>query len=677
MKFLCFATGLISGPTLGLLAQMERPTHWTGSLHRKDSTKAVVRLKATIDAGWHLYAMNADEVFLPLQFKFPKSPFYKKVGKARQPKPHHEEYDDIMQGVARWFEKEAIFEQDLELLTQDDFELKVTVEGQACTDLGKCVQVEEEIIIPVKGTTGRKALFKPDSLPHDSVQTALPAATLAPKKTLLDDSSEVPMPEPLSDGVIKKLDDACGSSSVANADRSFWGIFLAGFLGGFLALLTPCVFPMIPLTVSFFTKQSHDRSKGLRNAILYALSILLIYTGLGFIITRLFGAEALNQMASSAFFNLLFFVVFVIFAISFFGAFEITIPSGFVSRVDKASTRGGLLGIFFMAFTLSLVSFSCTGPIIGTLLVEAAQHGSTQGPLLGMFGFSLALALPFAVFAAFPGWLQSLPRSGAWLNTVKVTLGFLELALAMKFISNVDLAYHWGIIRREVFIALWIAIFGLMGIYLLGGLRFKGDSGEPLSIPRLLLGTLTLSFVIYLVPGLWGAPLRLISGFPPPDFYAEWKSEDNTQCPLNLDCEHDYTKAMLRARRLQKPVMLDFTGWNCVNCRKMEENVWPEKEVISLLRNEYILASLYCDDKAPLPPAQQYRSALTGKRITTVGGRWSDFQQQYFKANSQPLYVLISPEGRLLAAPRGYTPSPREYAAFLREGLCRFRQLKE
>lgn len=656
-------------------AQIERPTRWTGEAEIKSEGRATLRLTATIDPSWHLYAMNTDEVFLPLRFRFVKNPWYKKTGSTRQPKPHHEEYDELMQGMARWFEKTVTFEQDIQILTPDDFDIRVEIEGQACTDLGKCVQISEEVVIPIKGTSGKKAVTQnlPDVTPvpvEASQDLTASQPTTPPDLT----QSKVPMPERLSDEVLSQLDPACGNGRFEAADRSFWGIFIAGFLGGFLALLTPCVFPMIPLTVSFFTKQSKNRSTGLRNAFTYAFSIIFLYTVLGFLVTRLFGAEALNQMASSAFFNLLFFVVFVIFALSFFGAFEITLPSSLINKVDRASERGGLIGIFFMAFTLSLVSFSCTGPIIGTLLVEAAHQGSTRGPLLGMFGFSLALAMPFALFAAFPGWLHSLPKSGSWLNTVKVTLGFLELALAMKFISNVDLAYHWGILKREVFIAIWIAIFGLMGIYLLGGLRFKDDSPGPLSIPRLLLGTLTLGFVIYLIPGLWGAPLRLISGFPPPGFYAEWQKEGEGHCPLGLDCVHDYAEAMEKARRLNKPIMLDFTGWNCVNCRKMEENVWPEKEVFSKLKNDYILASLYCDDKAPLPPDQQYRSELSGRLITTVGGKWSDFQQQFFHGNAQPLYVLLAPDGRLLAQPRGYTPSVKEYAAFLEEGLCRFRQ---
>ena len=663
-------------PQFALFSQIEKPTKWSAQVQTNKDNKSIIFITAEIDPAWHLYSMNTDEVFLPLKFHFKKSLFYRKIGKIRQPKPHHEEYDEIMQGMARWYEKSVTFEQDIELLTPDGFDIIVEIEGQACTDLGKCVQVQEELNISVAGSSGKKAQasdeFKSDTSFMKGLEiVADPTQNSDPVK------NDAPMPEKVSDDVLRNLDAHCGTGSYSIRDRTFWGIFIAGFLGGILALLTPCVFPMIPLTVSYFTKQSKGAARGLQQATIYALSIIFLYTFLGLAITKAFGAEALNQMASSAFFNLLFFIVFVIFAISFFGAFEITIPSSIISKVDKASERGGLIGIFFMAFTLSLVSFSCTGPIIGTLLVEAAQQGSTRGPFLGMFGFSLALALPFALFAAFPGWLKSLPRSGSWLNTVKITLGFLELALALKFISNVDLAYHWGIIKREVFIALWIAIFGLLGLYLLGRIKFKSDSDSPISIARLLLGILTISFVVYLIPGLWGAPLRLISGFPPPGFYTEWIKGTENHCPLELDCTHDYHEAMMRAQKLNKPVMLDFTGWNCVNCRKMEENVWPDAKVFKILRENYIIASLYCDDKQPLQPDAQYKSELTGKLIKTIGGKWSDFQQEYFNGNSQPLYVLLSPEGKILAAPRGYTPSAADYFAFLEEGLCRFKSLKE
>jgi thiol:disulfide interchange protein DsbD len=382
-------------------------------------------------------------------------------------------------------------------------------------------------------------------------------------------------------------------------------------------------------------------------------------------------------MASNVYFNMLFFIIFFIFALSFFGAFEITLPGSWVNKADTASERGGLAGIFFMAFTLSLVSFSCTGPIIGTLLVQAAQGRSYIGPLAGMAGFSFALALPFALFAAFPAWLHSLPKSGGWLNSVKVVLGFLELALALKFLSNVDLAYHWGFLKREIFIALWIIIFGLTGLYLLGKIKFSHDSEVThLTIPRLILAIITLSFTLYLIPGIWGAPLKLISGFPPPEFYKEWTKEQAHDCPHNLNCFHDYDEGMAYAKIQGKPVMIDFTGWSCVNCRKMEDNVWSDPKVLKRLSEDYVLISLYVDDKTPLPESEQRVSEHTKRKIKSIGNKWSDLQAGTYGTNSQPYYVLLDNKANLLAEPRGNTPDISTYLGFLDEGLCRFEKRK-
>jgi thiol:disulfide interchange protein DsbD len=377
-------------------------------------------------------------------------------------------------------------------------------------------------------------------------------------------------------------------------------------------------------------------------------------------------------MASNSFFNLAFFVIFIVFAVSFFGAFEIVLPSWLVNKADAASDKGGLIGIFFMAFTLSLVSFSCTGPIIGTLLVEAAHGRSYLGPLAGMTGFALALALPFALFAAFPSWLSTLPKSGGWLNSVKVSLGFLELALAMKFLSNVDLAYHWGFLKREIFIAIWIVIFGLWGTYLLGKLKFSHDSEvQHISVPRLVFAIVVFAFTMYLIPGLWGAPLKMISGFPPPEFYKEWVEPKESDCPHDLTCFKDYDEGMRYAKQQGKPVMLDFTGWSCVNCRKMEDNVWSDTKVLKRLSEEYVIISLYVDDKTQLPEGEQYVSE-SGKKIRTTGNKWSDMQRTQYETNSQPYYVLLDNNGKILAQPRGYTPEVDTYVKFLDEGLCRF-----
>ncbi len=395
-------------------------------------------------------------------------------------------------------------------------------------------------------------------------------------------------------------------------------------------------------------------------------------------------------MASNGIVNLAFFFIFVVFAVSFFGAFEITLPGKWLNASDRASERGGLIGIFFMAFTLSLVSFSCTGPIIGSLLVQAAVNGDVAGPAIGMLGFASALALPFALFAAFPGWLNSLPKSGGWLNSVKVVLGFIELALALKFLSSVDLAYHWGLITREVFIALWIVIFSLLGFYLLGKITLPHDSEQQhTSIPGLLFGILVLAFVVYLIPGMWGAPLKIISGFPPPSFYTEgWsyqpkgvhsevksitEAKDNEfHCPHNLDCFHDYNEGLAYAKSVNKPVILDFTGWSCVNCRKMEDKVWSDQKVLALLRNEFVLISLYVDDKTDLSEAEQYVSDVTGKKIKTIGNKWSDFQTTRYKTNSQPYYVLLDHEGEALFTPKGYDTSIEGYVDFLQSGISEF-----
>jgi thiol:disulfide interchange protein DsbD len=489
---------------------------------------------------------------------------------------------------------------------------------------------------------------------------------------------------------ISAADTSIGNTSETD-NRKAWAIFFAGFIGGLLALLTPCVFPMLPLTVSFFTKRSKTKSAGIRNALIYAGSIILIYVTLGLTITLLLGPDALNALASNSIVNLAFFLIFVVFAVSFFGAFEITLPSKWLNASDRASDKGGLIGIFFMAFTLSLVSFSCTGPIIGSLLVQAAVNGNVAGPAIGMLGFALALAIPFTLFAAFPGWLNSLPKSGGWLNSVKVVLGFIELALALKFLSSVDLAYHWGFLTREVFIALWIVIFSLLGLYLLGKLRLPHDSDQRhTSIPGLLSGIIVLAFVVYLIPGMWGAPLKMISGFPPPAFYTEGWSSQNTvnptgpqaspaisdnefNCPHNLNCFHDYEKGMAYAKEVNKPVILDFTGWSCVNCRKMEDNVWSDQKVLSLVNNDYVLISLYVDDKTPLPESGQYISEVTGNKIKTIGNKWSDFQTTRYKTNSQPYYVLLDHEGNTLAPAKGYDSSIEKYVEFLTTGIKEFK----
>ncbi len=493
---------------------------------------------------------------------------------------------------------------------------------------------------------------------------------------------------------------AIASSVPASVEkpRSLWDLFLAGLLGGFAALLMPCIYPLLPLTVSFFTKKSGSRGQGVFQSFLYGLSIIVIYVSLGLLITAFFGSDALNALATNGIFNLFFFLLLVTFGISFLGAFELTLPSSLANKLDENSEKGGLAGIFFMAATLVVVSFSCTGPIIGTLLVEAASKGDRLAPAAGMFGFSLALAIPFTLFALFPSALKSLPKSGGWLNSVKVVLGFLELAFSLKFLSNVDLAYHWNWFDREVFLSLWIALGILAGLYLLGKIKFSHDSDLPyLSVLRTFFAIIVFAFTVYMVPGLWGAPLKAISGFLPPvatqDFnLAGGYSEDGNTAPAQatsikskkyedlfvrgrhkgLNEWYDYDQALRAAKELKKPVMIDFTGWNCPNCRKMEANVWSDAGVQRRLQNNFVLLELYVDEKGALPAAEQYVSSFSNKKITTIGGKNSDYEASKFSVNSQPYYVIINAQGEVLVPPQGANYSVENYIKFLDSGLAAY-----
>lgn len=478
---------------------------------------------------------------------------------------------------------------------------------------------------------------------------------------------------------------------------TLWGTFIQGLIFGFAAILMPCIFPMLPLTVSFFTKKAGSKGKGVANAIIYGLSIIVIYVALGMLVTIIFGSDALNALSTNGIFNAFFFLMLVAFGASFLGAFEITLPSGFVNKMDAKSDKGGLVGIFFMAFSLALVSFSCTGPLIGTLLVDAASKGDRLGPAIGMFGFSLALAIPFALFALFPSLLKSLPKSGGWLNSVKVVLGFIELAFAFKFLSNVDLAYHWNLLDREVFLAIWIAIFALMGIYLLGKIKFSHDSDLPyLSVPRTFLAIIVFAWVVYLIPGMWGAPLKSISAFLPPtatqDFdlnnltaaqpasvsktsikEKKWAELFHRLTPKGFDPYYDFEQAKQASKELGKPVLIDFTGWNCVNCRKMENNVWSNEEVAKRLKNDFVMAELVVDDKTELPVEEHYISTFSKKKINTIGKKWSDFQAATFNSNSQPQYVIVDGDGNVLVPPQGADYNPENYIEFLDRGKAAFK----
>ncbi|GAB2700145.1 hypothetical protein GCM10027037_26100 [Mucilaginibacter koreensis] len=481
--------------------------------------------------------------------------------------------------------------------------------------------------------------------------------------------------------------------------KTLWQIFIAGLLGGFAALIMPCIYPLLPLTVSFFTKKSGSRSKAVYQSLLYGVSIIVIYVLLGLLITAFFGSNALNALATNGIFNFCFFLLLVVFGASFLGAFEITLPSSLANKLDENSDKGGLTGIFFMAATLVVVSFSCTGPIIGTLLVEAASRGERLAPAMGMLGFSVALAIPFTIFALFPSALKSLPKSGGWLNSVKVVLGFLELAFSLKFLSNVDLAYHWNWFDREVFLSIWIVLGVLTTLYLLGKIKFSHDSDlQYLSVTRTFFAIIVFAFTVYMVPGLWGAPLRSISGFLPPmatqDFdLSDISNGNNVVAPAQavsikqkkyedlfvrgkhkgLDEWYDYEQAIQVSKELKKPILIDFTGWNCPNCRKMEADVWSDAEVHKRLRDKFVLLELYVDEKrGELPSAEQYTSTFSGKKITTIGAKNSDYEASKFNVNSQPYYVIIDAQGKVLVPPQGANYSVENYIKFLDSGLTAY-----
>ena len=617
-----------------VLYAQPQPVKWSTSNTIVEDKVSVV-IHADIAPGWHLYSQNlADGGPIPTSFYLDSSSAFVPLGKWSEGEPHVE-FDPNFDMDLAFFSESADFSILLEPL-QSDFLVKGELEFMVCND---------EMCLP---------------------------------PTYVDFRTEV------LDAPLPSVWEGLGTT--------FW----LGFLGGFAALIMPCIFPMIPLTVSFFTKQSKTKAEGVFKASLYGLGIIVIYVALGLAVSVIFGSDALNQMATNPWFNLAFFALFVIFAASFFGAFEITLPSSWVNKADDASNKGGMLGIFFMAFTLSLVSFSCTGPIIGTLLVEAGQKGSLLGPAVGMFGFSLALAIPFTLFAAFPGWLNSLPSSGGWLNTVKVTLGFLELAFALKFLSTADLVWqaHW--LERELFLAIWVAIAFMTAFYLLGAFRMPLDSPvTTISVPRLSFAMVFMILGFYMLPGIFGAPVKLISGFPPPEHYAETKSgayaqpvinmvgtgesaavevEHGDHCPNGLPCFNDFDAGLAYAKEVGKPILIDFTGWGCQNCRKMEENVWVDERVHKRLRDEVVLISLYVDERTKFPKEEQYISEVTGRKIKNVGNKWSEFEEVNFGAVSQPLYVFLGHDDlKPLIETRGADLDIEAYIDWLDRGVAAFK----
>jgi len=647
-KLFLFFVLLVISTTI--FSQFHDPVKWTTSVEEVSDTEYDLIIKASIETSWHLYSQNVPEDGpIPTSFSFTPSEDFELVGKTSEEEGHTID-DPVFNMKIKYFENSAEFKQRIRVLSDKPFSIIGEVEFMVCDDANCLPPTFVDLDFPIK--TENSAVAK----------------------------------------VVEKKEKKKSSS------KSLLGIFIIAFFSGFAALLTPCVFPMIPMTVSFFTKQSKSKAAGIKNAIIYGLSIVIIYVLLGSLVSAVFGADALNALSTNVWFNIIFFLLLIVFAVSFLGAFEITLPSSWGTKVDAQADRGGFIGIFFMALALAIVSFSCTGPIVGTLLVEAAAGGNQVGPIVGMLGFSLALAIPFALFAAFPGWLNSLPKSGGWLNTVKVVLGFLELALAFKFLSNADLVLqlHW--LEREVFLAIWITIFGVLALYLFGKIQLPHDSPlSHISVGRLSLGIISLSFAIYMLPGLWGAPLNLISAFPPAQHYSEspygvgfTKLSDGIDSgashseipegahlmpPHNILAFNDYDKGVAYAKKIGKPIMLDFTGHACVNCRKMEQNVWAKDKILPILRNDVVLISLYVDDKRPLPKGEVTESKLRpGKKLKYIGQKWSEFQTIKFGANAQPFYVLMDHNEENLNDPAAYTPDVDEYYAWLKNGISNFKK---
>ena len=619
-----------------VFAQMYDPVEWTFSQKVISEDEIELQFRADIEQGWHLYSQHLPEGVdaYPTEFNFAYSEDYQLVNEMIEPDPIRKPDPNFDNIILPYFDNEVVFLQRIKIKSPTDFKIVGDISFMSC-DESQCV-------------------FPPlESFSFD----------------------------------IKGVEK----------ENGMWWLFFIAFLSGFAALLTPCVFPMIPMTVSFFTKQSKTKAKGIVNAIIYGISIIVIYVALGVGVSAIFGADALNNMATNVYFNIGFFLLLIVFGASFLGAFEIQLPASWTNKSVEAEGKGGLIGIFFMAFTLALVSFSCTGPIVGTLLVEAA-HGGYMGPIIGMLGFSLAIALPFAFFAAFPGWLNSLPQSGGWLNSVKVTLGFLEIALAFKFLSNADLVLQTHLLERELFIAIWIVIFGLLTMYLLGFLKFAHDSDlKYISVSRLSVAILTGTLTVYMIPGLWGAPLKIINAFPPPMQYSEspygigtsntssglileddYKEKGQHLGPQGIMVFHNYTEGFAYAKEVKKPIVLDFTGWACVNCRKMEEQVWSDEEVKKILSDEVILISLYVDERKKLSKDEQYETTLAGKtkQVKTTGDKWMVLQANTYGTNSQPYYVFLDHNENQMVEPANYQDygTVELFKDWLNRGLQEYRK---
>lgn len=684
-----FSILLLVFVTLAVQAQIHQPVKWKIKLEDSKTAEKEIVFTATIEKGWHLYDMNLPEGGpVSTSFAFETLQGAELIGQPVSNIKPTVVYDEQFAMDLRWFPGAVTFTQKVKILDPKKFKIEGEVEFMVCNDETCLPPDRESFAFDSKNTKltlpAEAPVVEKEDVTKEQPDTNLvveEGKTLTTPDPAAKEEKVIVSPEKITNAltndaalwtpVIDEL-KAFGDTTVTATDTSWLFIFFAGFLGGLIALLTPCVWPMIPMTVSFFLKRTKDRKKAIRDALTYGLSIIVIYLVMGLLITGIFGASALNDLSTNAIFNIIFFLLLVVFAISFFGAFEMVLPASWTTKLDsKADSTTGILSIFFMSFTLVLVSFSCTGPIIGTLLVQAASMGTAVGPAIGMFGFALALSIPFSLFAIFPNMLQSMPKSGGWLNSVKVVLGFLELALALKFLSVADLAYGWRLLDREVFIVLWIVIFVLLGFYLLGKIKFSHDSDvKYVSVPRLFMAIISFGFAVYMVPGLWGAPLKSISAFAPPLYTQDFSLYDD-EVHAAYD---DYESGMAKAKLLNKPVMIDFSGFGCVNCRKMEASVWTDPKVKQILENDYVLITLMVDDKTKLPHPIEIEEHGKVRKLKTIGDKWSYLQRSKFGANAQPFYILLNDEGKPLGPSYAFNEDVSKYIQFLENGLKTFKE---
>lgn len=683
-------------------SQILEPVEWEFKTKEKSGDKLELQLIATIEKNWHLYSQDVPENGpVPTSFTFDASENYEVVGDVKEPKPV-EEFDENFDMTVKYFSGEVVFRQEVKILTDKPFNITGSLEYMCCDDSRCLPPTSVDYEFPVNGGASKASA---EDQQEDKQQEALFKTDEVEVGQTGDDDSQakVSASEKESTDNTEAL-----SANKAHSKKTLLGFFFFSVLAGLAAIFTPCVFPMIPMTVTFFMHSKESKAKGKLQAIIYGLSIVLIYTVVGTIVAVAFGASFANWLSTHWIPNVLFFLIFMFFAASFLGLFEITLPSWLINKSDKQADKGGnITGPFFMAFTLVLVSFSCTGPLVGAILVESAGGEFTQ-PIIGMLGFSVAFALPFTLFAFFPSWLSNLPKSGGWLNSVKVVLGLVEMALGFKFLSVADQTYHWGLLDREIYIAIWVVIFTILGFYLLGKIKFKGDSDvKHVSVPRLGLAIISFTFVVYLLPGMVGAPLKGLSGYLPPqqthdfdintivrenlqvaNYHSNTGGQDDVQCaepkyddhlslPHGLTGYFDYEQALKCARKKNKPIFIDFTGHGCVNCREMEASVWSDPKVLKRLREDYVIAALYVDDKTKLPEDEWVKSSYDGKVKKTIGKKYASFQITKFGVNAQPYYVLLDHNGKMLTEPRAYDLDVGEFVDFLDRGLNKFEQRNE